>query len=71
MAGQIVALLSAEGKLSFSVRNAFHNNVASEAMRSMSPSAERTLRETSGRDQQHDIGPSLLNGTQKQIQISK
>jgi len=53
MTGQIAALLPAEGKLSFSVRNAFRNNLASEAMRSMSPSAERTSRETSGRDQQH------------------
>jgi len=38
-AGQIAALLSAEGKWSFSIRNVFHNNLAMEAMRSVSPSA--------------------------------
>jgi hypothetical protein len=43
IAWQIAALLSTEGKLSFSFRNAFHNNQASEAMRSMSPAAERDL----------------------------
>ena len=61
MAGQIAALLSAEGKLSCSFRNAFHNNLASEAIRSVSPSAERILRETCGLDQQHRHRPLSLN----------
>jgi hypothetical protein len=77
IAWQIAALLSAEGKLPFSFRSAFHNNQASEAMRSMSPSAERDiyLADLNVRPVAEinsiDISSYLLIGTPNQIQILK
>ena len=61
MAGHIVALLSAEEILSFFFRNVFYKNLAREAMGPVSPSAERILRETCDRDQQHRHRPFSRN----------